>query len=477
MNAAHRTEADERLLDAALQQLLQPATTAARVRGLRRARFAAAALLGIAVVVGTMVLSRQPAVVPAVQNPEPRAPVIDPPPPPLVMTQNVEELDALPPETQNLWCKLSPSELAHLQRLTGLRRLVIVKDLQPTGGAGPSGPELWTDPKPELLAPLQALPELREIQWPQTMRVQAKHIAALVAAPKLESMTFVFDRVVQAPELADALANLPRLTALGFMNVPIQGDFLERLAKLPLTRLSFLSCPGLDDKALEQIATMRSLRALSLTFLNGLPAYVNGNCTMPVCKLTAAGLASIGRLPALRELSLESELSDEVLHLLPSRLEKLILGYRFVSPAVASALKPMASLRELSVGAGPDIEGAERMASLLGTLRLQRLDYCGAPSAALLQAIAQQPELETLSLQRHGGEALAPLTQAPRLRDLVLQNQKDGLRPRPMTLDVLQPLVGCKALQRLRLFDCGLGAAEVQALLAGKVQVEVLEYL
>jgi hypothetical protein len=482
MNAASPTEADERLLDATLQQLLQPpasAASAAPASGLRRAWFAAAALLGIAVVVGTMVLSRQEAAVPAVQDPEPRVPVIEPPLPLEVFTQNVEQIDALPPETQNLRCKLwAPSELANVQRLTALRRLVIQKDVQPTGGAGPSGPELWTDPKPQLLAPLLALPELREISWPQAMRVQAKHVEALVAAPQLQSMTFVCDRVVQGPELADALAKLPRLAELGFLCVPIQSGFLDRLVKLPLSRLSFLGCPGLDDDALQKISTMRSLRALSLTCLNGGSAATGGGRSLPLGKLTAAGLTSIGRLPALRELGLdESELGEELLQLLPPRLEKLDLGNRFVSFGVATAVKPMAGLRDLTVGTGLGVEGAERMASLLGTLRLQRLDYRGMTSAPLLQAIARQPELETLSLKLHGGEDLAPFAQAPRLRNLDLSNTKDGLRPRPVTLDVLRPLAGCKALRRLRLVDCELGAAEVQALLGGEVQVEVITCL
>jgi hypothetical protein len=421
-----------------------------------------------------------------VQAPEPRAPVIDPPLPPEVFTRSVRELDALPSETQNLRCELwSPRQLANVQRLTGLRRLVIQKGRPPGVGGGPWDAEIWTDPQPELLAPLQALPELREISWPMAMHVQRKHVEAIASAPKLQSMSFLFTRVEQGPELADALAKLPRLAALSFLGMPVESDFLERLVKLPLSRLSFSACPGLDDKALEQIATMRSLHALSLTSLprrsvlhGGSVRIGNAPGALPLAQLTAAGLASIASMPALRELGLEEfELSEELLQLLPARLEKLHLGNRVVTSGVATALKPMAGLRELSVGSGADIEGAERMASLLGSLRLLRLDYRGAPTAALLQAIAQQPELETLLLQRHGGEDLAPLAQAPRLRELQLQNQKDGPKPRPMTLDVLRPLAACKQLKRLRLVTCGLDAAEVQALFGAAVQVEVQERL
>src|SRR5262245_33793624 len=140
MNAAQRTAAEERLLDAALQQLLRATDAAAPPSRLRRAWVAAAVLFGVAVVAGTIVLARQPGTRTAAQDPRPRD-IPEPELPSALATATLEELDALPADTPNVACALAaPADLAHLQRFTALRRLEIRKDLVAVTGAGPQPP-------------------------------------------------------------------------------------------------------------------------------------------------------------------------------------------------------------------------------------------------------------------------------------------------------------------------------------------------
>jgi hypothetical protein len=151
---------------------------------------------------------------------------------------------------------------------------------------------------------------------------------------------------------------------------------------------------------------------------------------------------------------------------------------RPVTTASAAGLRRFAALRDLHLTASDD-EAADATAGLVGALRLRSFANVGVTTPALLRALAAQPDLDTVDMKLRQGTDLALLAKAPKLRDLTLS----GYGPLKLrtdytpTLDDVRPLAGCASLRRLRLINCGLGAAEVQAALGKDVNVEVEELL
>ncbi|MFY9342923.1 MAG: hypothetical protein WAT39_10570 [Planctomycetota bacterium] len=465
MTILERSPAEERLLDAALVQVMVGHAAGSRPVPHRRHGYLAAAVLALAAVVGTQWLAGRNDRVPAVQDQEPVPETL----PKAVIAHDVDALATLSVDLQNLVCELrSPAELEQLRRFQALRRLVLRNDPPPLGGAGPSGPRFWLDPKPEALAPLATLPELRELHWPRAMRVQGKHIEALAPAPQLRSLVLP-EQTRCGDDLVPALAKLSRLESLRLESLLVPAPLLAALATLPLRRLEFIACAGLDDNAFRSLQAMRSLVALAITHQNGGSLQVDG-VIHGKGPLTASSFAAIAALPALRELDLEeSELRDELLQELPARLHWLNLGSRHVDFAVASGLRRLGELRDLAVGAGVGTEAAERMVDVLGTLHLTRLEYRGVLTADLLAAIARQPDLTTLAIQLFGNADLTPLADAPKLRSIEVLST---YRYKP-SIEDLAPLARCRHLRSLRLVDCALDVEAVRAVVGEAVVVEV----
>jgi hypothetical protein len=458
MNDA-RDPAAERLLDAALEQVLGGRAHAAPPP---RQRWLAAALvlLGISVVVALwseMRGARRAVPVPAAQGAaqdgaqgaEPQAPL-----PPMVTAKGRAALDALPADTQNLNALLdAPADISAFARFTKLRQLAF-------GASGPSPP--WRNPPADLLTVLASLPALEDLILYPSMDLSPEHLRPLQAAPRLRAMQLVY--CAGTPALADALTALPRLRELGLRDVAVDAYFVKRLAAMPLQRLHLWRCRGVDARVLEEVASMRSLAALELVGVG----MATDAFAPKSWRLDAAAMARLGSLPELRELRLEScELDDATLVALPKQLHALSLVSRLPSAMrpgafevvgeqvgqpkhLFSALRPLGELRELTIDVWEE-DGAAALAATLGALRLETLHLAGVVTPALVDAIAAQPELASLVLVLSGlagrGSQLervasdqppsapkehtsfparntdfAPLRRCPRLQRVVLQD-------------------------------------------------------
>ena len=442
MNGEHGP-AEERLLDAALQQVLG-ARPVAEPRRQPRWFAAAAVLLSLSVVVALWVGSRPaaglPAVPPAVPPAEPPAPQEPAQLPPPVLATGRAAVDALPVDTQNLVCEIdAPADLAALRRLVSLRHLVINANavVVAAGAAGPSPPNRWREPPADLLSPLGELPALEDLKLPSALHFVPGHLRPLRAAPRLRSLSLVGEHVACTPGLVDELQALPQLRELRLRSVTVTADFVERLAALPLTRLQLFFCPGVDARVLDALASMRSLCALELVGLGNQVIVVRG-APAPLWPLEPASLAQLGKLPQLVELSLRCcELDDALLAALPKGLRKLDLSMaNGVAAAGLASLRALGDLRELRVGgmlsdkdatdpvqrleleriakalreamerrraamqdgAGVSAPLVGALAGLLPALRLQTLGYQGTLTKMLLDAIGALPELQRLEL-------------------------------------------------------------------------------
>ncbi len=459
-----RHPAEERLLDAALAQVLavrEPAVAPRR----RHLLAAALVLLGVGVVAATMWSLRQRndvAVAPEPQEPE-SAPL-----PMEVHADGAAALAELPAGTVNLvLATMGPDDLVALRRFPGVRRLAL-RAKPGIAGAPPAGPT-WDAARDlaDALRPLADLPMLEVLELPWPLEVQPAQLAPLAGLRHLRSLKF--GNAICTPAHADALAVLPALRSLTLLIAAVDAAFLRRLglAPRPVTELNLEGCPGLDDEAFAALGTLRSLRQLSVSDQDSEGTTSVAGKSYRFRTLGAAAFAAFATLPELRELRLdESAFNGALLAKLPLGLRLLDLGFRPMNGAEAAHLARLTNLRKLTFACGLAPEDA---VDVLPSLHLTDLDYRGSLTRELLAAFAAQRGLESLAVRIRSEIDLASLASAPALRVLTLRGQRlDGKVEFTPTLAMLRPLAASTSLQQLSLIDLDLPSDQVAALFGGR---------
>lgn len=197
-----------------------------------------------------------------------------------------------------------------------------------------------------------------------------------------------------------ALANLVSLTSLNlsYCNSAVSGAAALELSRLVnLVELNLTSCRGLDDKAIEVLASLTALRSLCLE-------KCNGHLTADVVMGALVGLHSLESLG----LDMCDWVSDEMLQQLVS------------NPPVRN------SLRFLSLRACKKVtdRGVEVLAQLPRLAELT-LSQCGALSAFCIGPLTTFPAVEVLNLSAcyflgENTKCVALFSTAPKLRSLDL---------------------------------------------------------
>ena len=225
--------------------------------------------------------------------------------------------------------------LAHLASLANLEALNL-EDCRSVTNAG--------------LTPLAKLKNLRTLSLRST-QVTDDGLAALSQARNLETLVLEFTRV-RGPGLVH-LEHLPKLAVLS-LNPNRNTADKTQIDLSPLAEgflgLRALKVGGnnLTDAHLASVATVKSLQTLTFR-------------TLGFTKFTDAGLAPLANLTNLRELRINGsvKVTDAgMVHLTKlNRLEKLDLGRTQISSAAAASLGKLPALKELEVvgsGFGPD---------------------------------------------------------------------------------------------------------------------------
>jgi Leucine-rich repeat (LRR) protein len=200
------------------------------------------------------------------------------------------------------------------------------------------------------LTPLAKLKNLRTLSLRST-QVTDDGLAALSQARNLETLVLEFTRV-SGPGLVH-LEHLPKLAVLS-LNPNRNTADKTQIDLSPLAEgflaLRALKVGGnnLTDAHLASVATVKNLQTLTFR-------------TLGFTKFTDAGLAPLANLTNLRELRINGsvKVSDAgMVHLTKlNRLEKLDLGRTRISSAVVASLGKLPALKELEVvgsGFGPD---------------------------------------------------------------------------------------------------------------------------
>jgi hypothetical protein len=453
--------AEERLLDAALAQHFASASAAAPPATTPRWLLAALVLLGIVVTAATMWHTRT----------APRDEAQDPQPAPLpaeVTGSGKTELLALPADTENLLAKLvDPRDLSTVTRFTKLRRLRLSAEQVHIAGikSGRLHPQ-WSDPPQDLLAPLATLSQLESIHLPHQLRVAPGLLAPLAAHATLRELTLAGYRSTIDDGLGTALAAIPKLRQLHLHGVVLGGS-LAQLASLPLQSLELASCSRLHPTDWAALLTMRTLEHLSFqdwtynhltrtAFREG--ARQHAAAEKQVWTPTADHLRDLARLPNLRNLELhQCSLDDGQFAALPDTLTGLSLRNTRLTPVGIGALSRLVALRELHFDTrargntlaelfAPDDEpAAEAFAMALPTLRLRSLEYHGALSPSVANAIGKQTELREITIvsKRPVAGTATTMLRALRLRRLSWQA--------PVTADLLLALATQPGLHELEL--------------------------
>ena len=230
---------------------------------------------------------------------------------------------------------INDQALAHLASLASLEALNL-EDCRAVTNAG--------------LTPLAKLKNLRTLSLRST-QVTDDGLAALSQARNLETLVLEFTRV-SGPGLVH-LEHLPKLAVLS-LNPNRNTADKTQIDLSPLAEgflaLRALKVGGnnLTDAHLASVATVKSLQTLTFR-------------TLGFTKFTDAGLAPLANLTNLRELSINGSVKVTdvgMVHLTKlNRLEKLDLGRTRISSAAAASLGKLPALKELEVvgsGFGPD---------------------------------------------------------------------------------------------------------------------------
>jgi len=514
--------AEERLLDAALQQLFAGTSVGATARTTARRSphwlLVAMLLLGLGVTATLMWQAR------AVQYDEAQDPSRSSSSDEVRAT-SAAEIEALPATTTHLLLRLvDPRDLAAVARLTELRSLRLVWKQGTLFGLSMGYHRSWSNPPADLLQPLAKLTKLEELGLMATLTSAPDLLAPLADHPTLHTLRISGDWPEARRRLDLALGRIPKLRAIGFHLVPVDADLLRELAKLPLTSFALEYCRGLDADGWQAICAMRSLQRLSLRdwSWNVKPGR---DRDPPGWRPTPGELQHLRELTELRTLELNHcSVDAEQLAALPDTLTSLHLWGNNLTPADFDGLRRFGNLRELHIdtrkrsnligGIFDDdpLPEAEAFAQALATLRLRSLHYYGALIPAVATAIGAQPELreltidtkvlspepvaamlansqlETLRLRRtlasnkdaraslspalakqrslrtlelpvDRADDLAPLAQLPNLRHLTLRfSLPEGSAA--IARSMLAPLIRCAELREVELYADALEGAE-----------------
>lgn len=443
--------AEERLLDAALEQVFaEQRPAAAPRRDARSLLVAAFVLLGLGVLLATAWLARSP------QRDELQEPATVPMPAE-VPGEERSGIEALPTTTENLFAKFTdPRDLEIVERFPDLRRLRLWPEKVTIFGIKTGGYRTaWSNPPDDLLAPIANLPHLEVLSLPHQLRITPALLAPLAGHPTLREIELVRDKFTIDEHFVAALARIPNVRSLVFHLVPLGPDALHHLAALPLRSLQLQYCSGLDAVGFRDVLRIRTLQRLSLRGWNW-PTGGTAPAAEAIWKPTAEELGRLRELPRLRELELAScSIDDEQFAALPETLTTLQLVDTQLTPAGLGALRRLVALRDLDLDTrpgglrtiaemfAPDSEPmADAFADAASALKLQKLHYRGALTEAVTAALGAQTAVRDLEITTKQGGDADFLTRLP-LQRLVWRG--------PLTAEVLQAIAKPPDLRELML--------------------------
>lgn len=260
------------------------------------------------------------------------------------------------------------------------------------------------------------------------------------------------------------LEALTNLRWLRHIRLGMQGPFTNRgmahLAQIPNLRVLWLDTHGITDNGLRELARSRSLERLCICWLDQITdrgiSYLRD---MPQLKglnlahlrlLTDASLAHLAALPNLDDLYLPGGFTDAGVEQLANleRLERLKISLWGGSPLTDRSLATVTklpALRELAIeGTGITNEGAALLARL-PNLESLLLDFPALDNDTL-KLLADLRKLRELTFMSAGDVTVSGLNVLNKLADLESLHASD-IRPDDTVLD----LSNLKKLQRLRL--------------------------
>lgn len=456
-HATQLREAEERLLDALLEDATATAATRRRTEAsptVARLLVAAMLLLGCGVVLAIVVTTRLPPEAVGSQDPDlPEA----------VSVRGADELAALDPATQNVcYTALDPDELAGLGRLSELRAFELVVE-----DGGQHGTEVdeaaWREAGAGVLDPLRACRELRSVTLRYAPGFDHAALCTLGDLPQLRTIVLSGTTHVVDAHVAAAWSKLA-LVRVELLAVRVTADGFAGLCELPVLReLELDACLHLGRCDLTRLGRLRQLRELALRSVGGrFPASLElgsplpGEVAPPVelagpvlqePEVLHTGLPSggpgslllqppvmraIAGLPELRVLDLTSAVVDDrAIAGLPAGLH--VLDLRTVvglTPVAIASLARLEQLRELRVSllevAAPP-EGiavapedlAEAFQAVLPRLALETLDIRGPADESWARAAARCESLRRIVVD--DAEVAAVLSPALQGGDVVLE--------------------------------------------------------
>ena len=470
--------AEERLLDAALEQLLGPARAPAAAA--RQPWFPLAAalfLLGVVVTAASLWLAQRGA--PLAQEPQ-RAPL-----PPRVTADGKSALEALPAGTAHLNASLlEPRHAGALKRFTALRRLELTPlEIWAFGVRTGRYHTGWNAPTAETLLPLSDLGHLESLLLGARIAASPALLAPLARCGSLLDLELQGESVVLDEPFVDALAAIRSLSCLRLDLVTIDAAAAARLARLPIAALHVSRPRAMDGEAWRALCAAPKLESLTLGQL-GRPDYIAQRAGAVHWRPEPGDLAA---LPRLRSLAFEAcDLRDDDLDALPDSLEELRIAGHELSADGLRKLQRFGALRRLDVSTirytpGPFHTGtreeltaaADAVAAAIGKLRLVELAFVGELTPAMTAAIAAQVDLAALSLSCLGFDSLAELAELRALRRLRIG---DWQRENRLTVDLLRPLRTSRSLRELELVGTTLDAAAVRAAVGDAIEVRLVQW-
>lgn len=347
---------------------------------------------------------------------------------------------------------ISEAGLAHLQKLSSLRTLVL--SLFPVSGS--------------YLDRLQDLPQLQELVLTRA-QVGDAGLAHLQRLPQLQALSLIDNPVTDAGLIV--LQSLPQLRRLTLQRTRATNAGLKHLrglTQLQQLNLHLLPAP-ITDAGLADIGNLTSLRELEL----------------PSAAVSDAGLERLSSLTQLAKLNLQgARVSGAGLTCLARlrQLADLRLDYTKVNDESLVHLEGMTQLRTLNLaGTGVSDAGLVHLSGLTQLVNLN-LEYTKVTDAGLVH-VQGLTRLETLNLSRTkvteaGMRHFAALTSLANL-DLygiplsdaglvhfrgLRRLERLNLRKAQVTDAGLRNLCGCESLQELNLNDTPITDAALEHL-------------
>ena len=350
---------------------------------------------------------------------------------------------------------ITPAELRHVTRLTGLRRLEI---------AFSRGFE------PSVFEQLERLPQATRLElgslnpplefkqpinawngWPPASASSGTMGLHLAKLSRLRQLTVANGSAFSEADLTN-LAQSKSLEAFGVPSAwgprePIKSEWLRILGAMPSLRALDLQGAPLTDENQDELRKFVSLRKIRLPLENrsdaalreipAWPAIEEADLTLP--QITTATLARLGESGSLRTLRIENTPLDD------DRL------------AILAGKK---SLRRLSIRLGAATDAGLARIGELKLLERLELDM-GSSSTASLAPIGEMSSLRSLTLRTsRPGLAILPLAGLVNLEQLRLEIKN-------LSDDELAHLAGLKALRSLTIASerfTGAGLAHLKGL-------------